>query len=185
MDLYEALILRLRADAAAAVTEYVRARGKESKPVEIVTRRLVDGGRWIARVKVEAGWLVLAGYEGEFCDSEAEALCSLIERAHRDAEAAGGNAPFHLVARLAEDAKALAVYRAQTCRIVRGVLTGAIEAIDALDEVDEASGLASEQAALRTVTGEAHFKALAERTLAKIARHDPSAARRGPEEGGA
>ena len=97
-----------------------------------------------------AGWL--GAYSGDTCDSEAEALCSLVERAQRETEDAGGEAPFHLIDQLADDATVLAVYRKQTPKLARAAFRGFVEAAEAIDELDfvaEADVLGTELDALR------------------------------------
>jgi hypothetical protein len=147
MELYVALVQRLREDAAAAVTALARARGEDIAPVkssEIDPWRRADGS-WRAVVRAAGGWL--AGYGGDGRPSEVEALCSLIDRAHREGEAAGSLPVLHLLEQLDSDRDALAVYRDQIGKSV-------LEALEALDMVGEASPFAAEMDVLRAAAAE-------------------------------
>ncbi len=154
-DLYIAIIHRLHADAAAAVSKKLLVCNPDEGHAPVEAREIHVGrtteGRWFARVgRPAAGWL--GAYSGDTCDSEAEALCSLVERAQRETEDAGGEAPFHLIDQLADDATVLAVYRKQTPKLARAAFRGFVEAAEAIDELDfvaEADVLGTELDALR------------------------------------
>jgi hypothetical protein len=159
--MYVDLIVRLHADIAAAVNEAIRVRAAKSSkfndaPLNAAAgdvQAFEKGGRWHARVN-RAGWLgsitseAATGYS-----SEAEALCSLVERAQREAEDAGGIPPLHLLGRLAQDADELAVYRGLRDRLVKAGIVALLGGLDELDAIGEASPFAREMDALRRAAG--------------------------------
>lgn len=139
-SLYIALLLRLRADASAAISKLLRLRNTDAQPVAgveievfVYPGPVTEPMRWCARVAGRPGtWL--CGYAGEPVTSETEALCSLIERAHVEMEGEGGSGlPFHLIDQLEADRDALTVYRREVPRM----LDAAKLASAALDEVAE------------------------------------------------
>jgi len=159
--LYVDLVLRLRADAALAVNAYARAAypGQPGvTPKQITT---------LADATILTPWRSaltkpgpLCGYAGDRCASEVEALCSLIERAEEDAEAAGGFWTLHLLAELDHQQAALEAYRRVTNAVVATLLSTpiseesaarAVAWLDMLDEAAEVSDLVDEIARLRAI----------------------------------
>lgn len=133
-DLYIKLIVRLHEDAAAAVNAMLRAMDAAHIFAPVVKGKIVvvHTHVWIARVVAESGWL--AGYSGDSCASEVEALCSLIERASNEA----GDSPLNLLEQLESDAVALAAHRKAADIFARACIGASREALDVLDQAAEA-----------------------------------------------
>lgn len=150
MSLYPDLLSRLRADAAANVNILLLVRGEKRGPItpnDVIRVTNADGG-WYIRVNAPEGTWLASYRAGDVCASEVEALCAFIEGARRDIESMGGEPPGHVLERLEEDARSLAVYRELTKKLVRGVLAGTLDALDELDEVAEADAAGGVQQAL-------------------------------------
>jgi hypothetical protein len=146
-ELYDELVHRLREDAAAALTALLKVRASAHGPVTAGdVFAYTSSGLWTACVQ-GFGWP--AGYSVEGRPSGAAALCALIERVHRDIEAAGGVAPLHLVEQLVDDAATLAVYRA----LVREAIAGTVKALDQLDQAAEPAPSAEVMTALEAFAG--------------------------------
>lgn len=151
-SLYIQLVLRLRADCARAATALLAARDVGEEPVadsEILAWPAAESGRWHARLNRPGWYGAVTSDSSQGYASETEAFCSLIEVLERRIREENGFAPPHLLDLLVTNASALAVYRTQTARLLRGALAVVVEVADALDEVAEGPLTSAETTALR------------------------------------